>query len=563
MNRICALILLLICSANIEAATVRLEPTVISTMNGATFTVDVVIDGANDLMGAEIFVGFDPEKIESETVIKGEMLGRNNATVAFFPTTITGKVGFATSRMGGNPTGITGSGTIAILHFKCIVDDPSSLLSIDSTDLRDDKLQTILVAGTTGTTITTTHGTATALTIEPAWGTVTTGTTITYTATARDTVGNTWSVTADTVFSSEDSTGIFTSGNVYTTGQVGTWMITGIYADLFAFATATVLPDHDPVKSIVINPATITTQIHNQPFSFSITTVDNDNELVPYSGTLVLSNITNSLTPRSIQIKNGVWTGEVTISKPMFNDKITCEIAEINKTSKSNAFDVLIYDKSDEPIEDEGVSLDIKSGSVGNDYCLQIIHNPNSYEINQAIQKTGILSDTLCEIRGTIATTRELISSFHQPGTLSLIYQLENLGNIDVKTLQICRLQNGQWIPVPGKVCPNDNMVIASINAPGIFCVRGVAFGKSPLDVIVYPNPCRGTEMIFRNLPEDGATIEIYDLAGDRVKKISTQRAEERWNVRNDSGQMVDSGVYFYCVIGKKESTRGKVVIIR
>ena len=89
------------------------------------------------------------------------------------------------------------------------------------------------------------------------------------------------------------------------------------------------------------------------------------------------------------------------------------------------------------------------------------------------------------------------------------------------------------------------------------------AFGKRPSDVIVYPNPCKGTEIIFRNLPEEGATIEIYDLAGDLVKRVHGDKAEYRWNIRDDSGQMVDSGVYFYAIIGKKESTRGKVVIIR
>jgi len=334
MNKIFLLVLLLLCCSNLEAATVRLEPSVISTVNGTTFTVNVVIEDAVNLMGAEIFVGFDPTKLGSETMNKGEMLGRNGATVVFFTTTTTGKVGFAASCLGGNPTGVTGSGTIAQLSFKYI-GQSDSWLNIDSTDLRDTSLQAIQVTGTTGVTVTAaaTHGTVTVLIIEPATSTAMSGDTMVYTATAKDADGNTWTVTTDTVFSSDDTAGTWTGSNTYTAGRVGTWTITGTHTATGKVGTATV----------IVQPA----------------------------------------------------------------------------------------------------------------------------------------------------------------------------------------------------------------------------FGKRPSDVIVYPNPCKGTEIIFRNLPEEGATIEIYDLAGDLVKRVHGDKAEYRWHIRDDSGQMVDSGVYFYAIIGKKESTRGKVVIIR
>ncbi|MEK7275608.1 MAG: T9SS type A sorting domain-containing protein, partial [Candidatus Desantisbacteria bacterium] len=84
---------------------------------------------------------------------------------------------------------------------------------------------------------------------------------------------------------------------------------------------------------------------------------------------------------------------------------------------------------------------------------------------------------------------------------------------------------------------------------------------NSPSDVIVYPNPCKGAEIIFRHTTD--YTIEIYDLAGDLLKREHVQEAEYRWDTRDDYGRLLDSGAYIYVIIGKKESRCGKVVIIR
>ncbi|MFH1896810.1 MAG: T9SS type A sorting domain-containing protein, partial [Candidatus Desantisbacteria bacterium] len=686
-------------------------------------------DVVHVFLRAEIHIGFDPARLESGTVSKGELLARGTCDrVFFFPATSTGKVWFAASRLGGSPTGVTGSGTIATINFKCIANGTISLLSIDSTDLRNANLQTIPVTGTSGASVTaeqgtgtattlaivpawctvtsggtvsytatakdnegniwtvtidtvfssddpkgtftsniytagkvgtwtiagiynglpgtasvvvtthgtatvlaiepscgtvtsgatvsytatakdtvgntwtvtaafssndtlgtftgstytagrvgtatitgkynglsdtatvvvTTHGTATTLAIEPSWGTVTSGGTISYTATAKDNAGNIWTVTTDTVFSSDDPNGTFT-GSMYLSGTVDTWTITGRYNGSDYFATLIVQPEL--VKNITIEPATISTHMRNKPFSLKITTVDKDGKSIPYSGTFTLSDLTGSITPQVVQIVDGVWTGSISIGKSMFNNRITFGIAGIN--ASSNSFNVLIDDASDERIDDEGVGLEIKSGSVNEDYCLQINHNPTGYEINQANAQSGtasILLDTRCEIKGTTANG-ELISSFQQPARLSLKYQPESLGNIDAKTLQICRLQGTRWVPVPGDVYLSNNEVTVSINEPGIFILRGVPFGKSPFDVIVYPNPCKGTEIIFRHT--DDYIIEIYDLSGDLVKRVHEQGAEYRWDTRDYYGRLLDSGVYFYVIIGKKENNIGKVVIIR
>ncbi len=403
------------------------------------------------------------------------------------------------------------------------------------------------------------HGTATALIIEPALGAITSGAILSYTATAQDTAGNTWDVTAKTAFSCNDTQKTWTS-NVYTAGMAGTWTITGEYSGVSDTATIIVLPELPANIAI----GTITDQIYRQPFSLTIRTLNRQGSLLPYFGTLTLSDLTGNITTHVVEIKNGKWTGTISINKSMLNDRITCEIAgKRYSDNSSNSFNVLIANASNETISDVGVVIEIPANSVDDDYCLEINHEPSGWEINNANHQAGtasVLSDTLCKITITNAFNEELI--FQPSIPLSLIYQPEQLGNIDSTTLQICRLQNGQWIPVPGgKVYPNNRMVTAFIDNPGTFILRGVAFGNKPSDVIVYPNPCKGTEIIFRHT--DNCTIEIYDMAGDLLKKVHVQGAEYRWDTRDDYGKLLDSGAYIYVIIMEKENRCGKVVIIR
>jgi hypothetical protein len=350
---------------------------------------------------------------------------------------------------------------------------------------------------------------------------------------------------------------------MYTAGTVGTWTITGTYTDSYAFTMVTVIPE---LPSSIIGIGSIPNQIYRKPFNLTITTLNKQGKILSYSGTLTLSDSTGSIVPQVVSIVEGVWTGTVSINKSMLNNQITLEIAGGNGTT-SNLFDVLINAASIETITDGKAVLEIKPNSVSNEnYYLEIIPTPSGYEINNANRQIGtssILPDTLCEIKGSSATNEKL-TFFEQAIPLSLVYSsnLDNiLDNIDENTLQIYRLQNGQWLPVHGNVYLKNNMVTALIDKPGIFIIRGVAYGKSLSDVVVYPNPCKDAEITF--LHANDSTIEIYDLAGDLLKRVHVQEAKYSWDTRDNSGKLLDSGVYIYVIIGKTESRCGKVVIIR
>jgi flagellar hook assembly protein FlgD len=87
-------------------------------------------------------------------------------------------------------------------------------------------------------------------------------------------------------------------------------------------------------------------------------------------------------------------------------------------------------------------------------------------------------------------------------------------------------------------------------------------------NVVVYPNPFKPskghTEIRFERLTKN-VTIRIYNIAGELV------RLEENiitgffdWDVKNDSGEKVASGVYIYVITDDEgRIKKGKIAIIR
>jgi len=70
------------------------------------------------------------------------------------------------------------------------------------------------------------------LTIGPDMASVEVGSGIAFTATAENALGETWDVTSETAFQIETGAAGYWIGNLYETGNVGTWTVTGEYAGL-------------------------------------------------------------------------------------------------------------------------------------------------------------------------------------------------------------------------------------------------------------------------------------------------------------------------------------------
>jgi len=86
--------------------------------------------------------------------------------------------------------------------------------------------------------------------------------------------------------------------------------------------------------------------------------------------------------------------------------------------------------------------------------------------------------------------------------------------------------------------------------------------------VRVYPNPWRSDKdgdipVTFDRLPLN-ITIKVFDVSGRWVKELTTPGASATWDLTNESGQRVASGIYLYLIQDSQGQKRtGKMVIIK
>ncbi len=80
-----------------------------------------------------------------------------------------------------------------------------------------------------------------------------------------------------------------------------------------------------------------------------------------------------------------------------------------------------------------------------------------------------------------------------------------------------------------------------------------------------YPNPFNPeTTISFSVMPNDTATLAIYNLKGQKVKSFPIYRAGEHkivWNGRNDSNKAVSSGMYL-CKLQSKNATQTRKLVL-
>ncbi|MEW6096310.1 MAG: cohesin domain-containing protein [bacterium] len=103
-----------------------------------------------------------------------------------------------------------------------------------------------------------------------------------------------------------------------------------------------------------------------------------------------------------------------------------------------------------------------------------------------------------------------------------------------------------------------------------------VKFAEHLGEVIVYPNPYKAWKhdhITFGHPREVDkrltayATIKIFNIAGELVRTLEvvpSDNGEKIWNVDNDSGEKVASGIYIYLITNPKgEKCIGKIGIIK
>jgi hypothetical protein len=84
----------------------------------------------------------------------------------------------------------------------------------------------------------------------------------------------------------------------------------------------------------------------------------------------------------------------------------------------------------------------------------------------------------------------------------------------------------------------------------------------------VYPNPWRSdrgypAQITFDQLTGN-TTIKIFTAAAHLVKTLNTSNTSVTWDLTNDSGDKVASGIYLYLITDSQgDKVKGKVAVIK
>lgn len=132
-------------------------------------------------------------------------------------------------------------------------------------------------------------------------------------------------------------------------------------------------------------------------------------------------------------------------------------------------------------------------------------------------------------------------------------YLTAGLGGLPLGDLNWFPEQKAQW---EAEKDAQTAQIEAALNAGTVISTAVEPIGEEiPSSILLkqnYPNPFNPTTTIRFDLSEPGnVTLEVYDVVGRRVATLVSQQLTAGsyavdWNARDEAGQRVSSGVYFY-----------------
>jgi len=109
---------------------------------------------------------------------------------------------------------------------------------------------------------------------------------------------------------------------------------------------------------------------------------------------------------------------------------------------------------------------------------------------------------------------------------------------------------------------------ISAANAVRLSTQRSLTFQTNTLqNVYAYPNPwdirrTSNRQVTIANVP-DTATIKLFTISGAWIRNLTASNSRALWDLKNDSGEMVASGLYFYIVQNGDSTARGTIAVIK
>ena len=190
------------------------------------------------------------------------------------------------------------------------------------------------------------------------------------------------------------------------------------------------------------------------------------------------------------------------------------------------------------------------------------------------------LALTVSEINAYGVDDIRFTGNFAAPVTVIIKYDDENNdGVVDGTSPQVLarglvmyRLDetNGLWVKVPGSTAhlgENEHYISADVNHFSVYMLMATAAGNLA-EAYAFPNPfipSKGhTTITFVNISSD-SKIKIFTLTGDLVKTISAAggTGQVSWDVKNEQGENLASGLYYYIIESSQDAKKGKLVIVR
>jgi hypothetical protein len=129
-----------------------------------------------------------------------------------------------------------------------------------------------------------------------------------------------------------------------------------------------------------------------------------------------------------------------------------------------------------------------------------------------------------------------------------------------------------RFTPASQNLSPGRYRVSVTASAPGNASLTGAAnitlVGSDFSHLRVYPNPWRADTTHNQNMTFVGLTpdskVKIFSISGRWIKNLQTNVDRAAWDLTDDSGDKVASGVYLYLITNDADQkARGKVAIIR
>lgn len=164
--------------------------------------------------------------------------------------------------------------------------------------------------------------------------------------------------------------------------------------------------------------------------------------------------------------------------------------------------------------------------------------------------------------------------TFNRPGTIALPYpDADQDGVVDGTSvsetdLRIFWHDGVEWRSVGGRVDTVANRVMARVSHFSLYALFPLNLGVTaesvrPKERIISPNGDGvWDEAVFDGISDaDGAyTIEIFNTRGERVRRIDNMN---KWNGRDDDGQLVENGTYVYRLSGQGMTVTGMIAVAR